>query len=170
MPMYEPGMKVVHPFYGAGVVTDIQADDIDKEKYRYYIIETVPNPNSTEVIVPVEGAVDAGLRPVNDLEDIEVMLSDGCVAPDPDDIEDDFRTRQDAMKKNLKSGSFKRALEAVSKLVFMSSERSLSIPDRQILDKGKDLLACEMALASGSSVDAAKEKVEEYLESILSEK
>ncbi len=162
-------MKVVHPFYGAGVITDIQAEDIKSEEQKYYIIETVPNPTSTEVIVPVEGAVDAGLRPVNDLEDIEEMLSNGCVAPDPGDIEDDFRTRQDAMRNGIKSGSFKRALEAVSKLVFMSSERSLSIPDRQILDKGKDFLACEVALASDSSVDAAMEKVEEYLENILAE-
>lgn len=167
--MYEPGMKVVHPFYGAGTIKDIQAEDIDEEKYRYYVIDTVPSPNSTEVIVPVDGAVDAGLRPVNDMEKIDAMLNNGCVAPDPDDIEDDFRTRQDAMRKSIKSGSFERALEAVSKLVFMGSERSLSIPDRQILDKGKDLLACEVALASDCSVDAAKEKVEEYLESMLAE-
>jgi RNA polymerase-interacting CarD/CdnL/TRCF family regulator len=162
-------MKVVHPFYGAGTIKDIQAEDIDEEKYRYYVIDTVPSPNSTEVIVPVDGAVDAGLRPVNDMEKIDAMLNNGCVAPDPDDIEDDFRTRQDAMRKSIKSGSFERALEAVSKLVFMGSERSLSIPDRQILDKGKDLLACEVALASDCSVDAAKEKVEEYLESMLAE-
>ncbi|MEA3406701.1 MAG: CarD family transcriptional regulator [Chloroflexota bacterium] len=167
--MYEPGTKVVHPFYGAGIVTDIQAEDIEHEKYRYYVIETAPNPNSTEVIVPVEGAVDAGLRPVNDLEDIENMLSDGCVVPNPDDIEDDFHIRQDAMNKSLKSGSFKKVVETVTKLAFMSSERSLSIPDRQILDKGKDLLACELALASDSSVDAAKEKVEQYLKTMLSE-
>ncbi len=167
--MYEPGMKVVHPFYGAGTIAEVQAEDIENEEQRYYIIETVPNPNSTEVIVPVEGAVDAGLRPVNDLEDIEAMLNDGCVPPDPEDIEDDFRTRQDAMKKGLKSGSFKRALEAVTKLIFMSSERSLSIPDRQILDKGKDLLACEVALASDSSMDVAREKVEQYLGDIVPE-
>ncbi|MFP3896106.1 MAG: CarD family transcriptional regulator [Anaerolineales bacterium] len=162
-------MKVVHPFYGAGIIRDVQAEDIEDEEQKYYVIETVPNPGSTEVIVPVEGAVDAGLRPVNDLEDIEDMLSNGCVAPDPEDIEGDFRTRQDAMRNSIKSGSFKKALEAVTKLVFMSSERSLSIPDRQILDKGKAFLACEVALASDSSVDVAMEKVEGYLETIVSE-
>lgn len=167
--MYETGMKVVHPFYGAGIITDIQTEDIEDEEHRYYVIETVPNPSSTEVIVPVEGAVDAGLRPINDLEEIEDMLNNGCVAPDPDDIEDDFRTRQNAMRSSIKSGSFQKALKAVTKLVFMSSERSLSIPDRQILDKGKDFLACEVALASDSSVDAAMEKVEQYLESVVSE-
>ncbi len=158
MYMYSIGTKVVHPCYGAGTIVRIQEKNIADAKNIYYVIDTVGKP--MQIMVPVNQAESAGLRTVGPEQRLRGELASMCTAPDAAEIESDLRTRQGVMQEQLKSGAFLEVVSVVRQLAFMNSRRPLGTMDRQLLDRGKDLLVGELALATSTAVEDAREELE----------
>jgi CarD family transcriptional regulator len=165
--MYEIGSQVVHPWYGAGTIVRIQEKSIDESAHKYYVIDTVAK--SMLVMVPVGRADSFGLRPVGKLGRLREVLASCCMPPAEEEIEEDYRTRQSMMSEQLKSGSFEKVTSAVRTLFFMNTRRTLGMTDRQMLERGKDILASELALASDLEVEAAMHAIEDHLAQMLPE-
>lgn len=163
--MYDVGSKVVHPCHGAGTITRIQEKTIGASHHTYYIISTVCK--SMQVMVPVRRAEDVGIRDVGDEQDLRSTLDFFFVPPGKDDIETDFRTRQNALQEQLKSGSFSDVAGAVRMLYYLNAQRPLGMTDRQMYDDGKQMLASELALASDQEIDGAMEEIENRLANVL---
>lgn len=162
--MFAVGSKVVHPCYGAGTVVHVQKKSIGDNARRYYVIEAVCK--SMQVMVPVNRATDLGLREVGRQQQLMAVLQSCAVPPEDDEIESDLRARQAAMRDQLKSGSFGSVADVVRKLFFLSEKRPLGTVDRQLFDRGKDLLASELALATDCDLEDAMQLVEEVLSSM----
>jgi CarD family transcriptional regulator len=162
--MFAVGSKVVHPCYGAGTVVHVQKKSIGDDARRYYVIEAVCK--SMQVMVPVSRADDLGLREVGRQQHLMAVLQSCAVPPVDGEIESDLRARQAEMRDQLKSGSFTSVADVVRKLFFLSERRPLGTVDRQLFDRGKDLLASELALASDRELDDAMQLVEEALGSM----
>lgn len=163
--LYAVGSKVVHPNHGAGVVVGVQAKSIGETCHRYYIIET----HTMRLMVPVEHAVELGLRRVGSLADLRDMLTNCCEPPRQDDVSQDHRVRKAKLDGELKSGSFERAVYAIRVLFFLNSVRPLGMVDRRLYDRGMNLIASEYALAADITVDEAKEEIESLLGAMLVE-
>lgn len=155
---YPVGSKVVHPCYGAGTVVHIQEKTIGPELHRYYVIDTVGR--AMRLMVPVSNAGDAGLRHIGGEATLRQIL-DGCgIIPKAEEIDPDLRARQADMRERLKSGEFSVVVNVVRLLFFMNTRRPLGSVDRQLFDRGKELLAGELALASDVKMADAMREVE----------
>jgi len=163
--MFAVGSKVVHPCYGAGTIVHIQEKSIGETTHAYYIIDTVGR--SMQLMVPVSGADDAGLRQVLPSASLRQVLIACRDVPGDGDINPDLRSRQNDMRDHLKSGDLSRVADVVRKLFFLNTSRPLGTVDRQLFDQGKGLLAGELALATGSELATAMQEVEDNLAMML---
>lgn len=165
--MFTVGSKVVHPCYGAGTVMRIQEKSIGDTTHAYYVINTVSR--SMQLMVPVRGADDAGLRQVVSSTSLRSYLVACHDLPQDGEINPDLRSRQTDMREHLKSGNLIEVVDVVRKLYFLNSSRPLGTVDRQLFDQGKELLAGELALATGAEMLTAMQEVEDNLAVMLSE-
>lgn len=163
--MYAVGARVVHPSYGAGTIVQIQEKTIDGSDHEYYVIDAVGG--SMQVMVPVQRADRLGLRPVGKLARLRGALACCCVAPAEEEIERDYRVRHRKMGEQVKSGRFDQVASAVRILFFMGTQRNLGVTDRRTFQRGRDILAGELALASGLEVAEALHAIEERLAQML---
>ena len=165
--MFTVGSRVVHPCYGAGTIVRIQEKSIGDTTHAYYVINTVSK--SMQLMVPVKGADDAGLRQILPAASLREMLTACHDLPKDGEINPDLRSRQSAMREHLKSGNLAEVVDVVRKLYYLNNSRPLGTVDRQLFDQGKELLAGELALATGSEILTAMQEVEDNLAVMLSE-
>jgi len=165
--MYAVGSKVVHPYHGAGTILRIQEKSIGDVTNSYYIIDTIPSPRAMRLMVPVEAAERLGLRRVGKPFVLRQMLSSFSEFPDEDEIERDFRSRKANMSERLNSGQFGEVVEAVRRLFYLSTHRSLGTTDRRFFEQGKEILAGELALAADIERAEAMREIEERLLEML---
>jgi CarD family transcriptional regulator len=164
--VFTVGSRVVHPCYGAGEIVRIREKTIGDISHTYYIIDAVMG--DMELMVPVKRADEMGLREVKPLLDLERALAECAVPPEPDDLEKDYRRRKAILSQALKSGDYQEVVEVARRLYFRSTNRVLGATDRTMLNRAKELLAAELAMAADSEVDWAKEQVEDRLAAMAS--
>jgi CarD family transcriptional regulator len=164
--MFAIGSKVVHPCHGPGTVVSIDRKRIGQAEHAYYIIEMLDTPQSTQVMVPVKGATDAGLRTVGRPRRLRMLLSRCGRRPGDELVETDYKRRKTMTAKQLKSGSFPELVDMVRGLTFLEAKRNrpLGYSERVCLDRAKRMLAAELALAADEAVDDVLEEVEWRLE------
>ena len=96
MIMFQVNDRVVHPCYGAGIISRIQTKTISEETRSYYIINTASK--SLQVMVPVERAESVGLRPVSGEGHLRQALEGAEICPAEEDIDKDLHNRQNTMR------------------------------------------------------------------------
>ena len=165
--MYVVGSKVVHPCHGAGTIVRIRNKSIGETRHAYYVIDTVSSTRSTRLMVPVLRAESLGLRHVGKPSRLRKVLASCRVAPEEAKIDNDYKSRQNTMREKLKSGRFEEVTFAVRTLFFMNNRRPLGVTDRRLFDSGKDILASELAVASGLEMSEAVREVEDNLDKML---
>lgn len=136
--MFKKGDFVMHPGYGAGMVTDVRRITVSGQKRRYYFVDLMDGERS--LMIPVEEAEAVGLGPVVDEETILAVLRS-----DPDELAKDYRTRQSRMEKKIYSGDLEKVAEALRDLSWRRRNTQVSIKDGILLDKAKRLLASVLA-------------------------
>lgn len=165
--MYAVGSKVVHPFHGAGQISAIQQKSIGEQHNSYYIINALSD-SSMQVMVPVDKAESLGLRRVGKpfvlRKKLCMLLED---APDDDKVQRNFRARKATLTEKLSSGQFDEVASAVRILFYMSTWRKLCMTDRRFIDRGKDMLAGELALACDVDKTEAMAEIEEHLQEMV---
>ena len=160
--MYTVGSGVVHPYYGPGIIIEIRQASLGSTMQPCYVIRTSSR-NPTLFTIPASLDEQREIRPVADLSFLRMCLLRLCEPPREGQIEQDFAARQRHMRQSLGSGSFEQIVSIVHKLYFLSSKHPLSMIDRRLLEKGEELLAGELALASDTSVAEARREVERNL-------
>ncbi|MFO7917190.1 MAG: CarD family transcriptional regulator [Anaerolineae bacterium] len=167
--MYAVGSKVVHPFHGAGEIAAIQEKSIGKQENSYYVINALSE-SSMQLMVPVDKAESLGLRRVGKpfvlRKKLARLLED---APDDDEVERNFRARKATLTEKLSSGQFEEVASAVRILFYMSTWRKLCMTDRRFIDRGKEMLAGELALACDLDKSEAMAEIEKHLQEMVPE-
>jgi CarD family transcriptional regulator len=136
--MFKKGDFVMHPGYGAGLVTGIKSMTMNGNKRRYYYVDLMDGDRS--LMIPVEEAEAVGLGPVVDEESILAVLRG-----EPGELEKDYRARQARMSKKIYSGDLEKVAEALRDLAWRRRSAQVSIQDGILLDKAKRLLASVLA-------------------------
>ncbi|HUT76917.1 MAG TPA: CarD family transcriptional regulator [Polyangia bacterium] len=141
---YKKGDKAVYPAHGVGEVIDIQVRSLGGTERLFYVLSILEN--GMKVMVPVETAAQAGLRPVMSRKDakkvMEVLAADEvAVKTQP------WNRRYREYMEMLKSGSPMEVAKVLRDLFRLKSEKDLSFGERRLLDTARALLVTELALA-----------------------
>jgi CarD family transcriptional regulator len=159
--MFRKGSRVAHPTHGAGVVIDVREIAVAGSLRRYYHID-LANGNGM-LMLPVEQAEEAGLRPVADPDLILDVLAD-----DPQELSDNYRTRQTRAARKINSGDVKKVAEVLRDLAWRGLTGSLSSGDASLKSKAQKLLASELAVQQeAEDVERASERLRKTLRRTL---
>ena len=154
--MFSIGDKVVYPMHGAGIISNIEEKQVLGETRAYYILN-MPYGNM-QVMVPVNNADQAGLRPVSDEAMVEKIVETLGAPSTPMDDNWNRRTR-DNMEK-LKSGDPCVVAEVIRNLTRVEREKKLSTGEKKLLVNAKQALASEIVLVKNVDENAAMDMID----------
>jgi CarD family transcriptional regulator len=124
-----------------------------------YVIK-IPEQGLT-LYVPVATAEDLGLRPVMSQAHLKRVLH--TLQEEASPLPGDFKQRQELIGEALKTGETLQIAEAVRDLTWHKHHVRLTKRDQDLLDRGREMLASEMALASDTDVSDVSATLDEAL-------
>ncbi|TCL62805.1 CarD family transcriptional regulator [Hydrogenispora ethanolica] len=157
--MFNVGDKVVYPMHGAGVIEDIEEQEVSGERVRYYIIKLPMG--EMKAMVPLNKVKEVGLRQIIDEEEIlkvfEVLKDKTTSMP----INWNHRYRANLEK--IKSGSIFEVAEVVRNLVLRDRQKGLSTGEKKMLENARRILLSELVLAKNVSENMMAEMIDDFL-------
>ncbi len=156
---FSVGDKVVHPHHGPGQITGVEHRELLDGKKRYYVIE-IPSMQLT-VRVPRHKVDHVGVRPAMSHAKVARVLD--TLRSRPGQLPKDHKERQESVWEKIRTSRPILTAEAVRDLTWRSQYAHLTKKDSELLKRGQDYLAAEMALVSDSEVSEASAKIESAL-------
>jgi CarD family transcriptional regulator len=158
---FKIGDMAVYPAHGVGEVTDVQTRSLGGKERSFYILRVVEN--GMKIMVPVETAAAAGLRPLISKKDakkvLEILKSDDiAVKTQP------WNRRYREYMEMLKSGSPFEVAKVLRDLFRLKSDKDLSFGERRLLDTARSLLVTELALSLGKKEEAVERDIQTLFE------
>ncbi len=153
---YSVGDKVVHPHHGPGRIASIENRELLDGLKRYYVIEILSK--GLTLRMPVGKADEVGVRLAMSQARFPQVLS--MLRRKPHLLPEDYRERQEQIVTQLKTGRVMQLARVVRDLSWHRHLAHLTKTDTDLLKQGLDLLAAEMALASGDTVSDASKLIE----------
>lgn len=151
--------KVIHPNHGAGKITGIQQRGPAQEVRSYYVIE-IPGQRLT-VYVPSNRMEQIGVRQAMPLDNLPGVLD--MLQSHADQLPTDHQQRQVGIGEKLDTGRVLQLAEVVRDLTWHRRETHLTKKDTELLKRGRDLLAAELALAADTEVAEANRVIDAAL-------
>lgn len=162
---FSVGDKVVHPIHGPGHITGLERLNLVEGFERYYVIEV--SDRGLTVHVPIRTAEELGLRPVMSPVRLDQVLD--TLSGRPRLLSEDYRVRQARARERLEAGAPLRIAEIVRDLTWHERRAYLTKADSDLLARGRDLLAAEIALVTGAEFTDARQKIEAALAATATE-
>jgi len=149
---FRVGDKVVHPQHGPGQITGIEK----RGAASYYVIDILEQ--RTTLYVPVLRAGEVGMRAAMSRARMQRTLS--ILRGRPRALPEDHRRREEQLRTRLHRGDTLRVVGVVRDLTWRKEQGHLTAKDVELLRRGREILATEMALVSGDSVADASQRLE----------
>ena len=160
--MFEIGDAVVHPAHGAGVVIDLEERQPGGTRMLYYKIKPLACSGLT-LMVPVGNAERIGLRatiPESELDGLWDVLTSR-----PETLPENHTERRKLLESKLRRSEVYHTAEVVRDLVWRQQQCDrLTDEGAQLLEKGVQSLACEIAATRGTDTSEAETQVWARLE------
>lgn len=160
---FRVGDKVVHPSHGAGVICGIETHAINADAGSSYYVISLMSAGSRRVLVPVNNVIMIGLRSAMVRSKASEVLEVLNGRPGP--CSNNFTERQTQLSQMLRSGDPKVWAELVRNLYYRGLKKKLSATDQEYYTRARDMLAGEIALAEGCTIEAAIKRIEDRLRS-----
>jgi CarD family transcriptional regulator len=159
--IFKKGDTVVYPHHGAGRILQVVEQEFEGASRRYYRIRILHNEMS--VMVPVDAAEKAGIRPVISEPEVEEVL--GVLRDDPTGMPKDWNHRVKHNLDKIKTGDVFEVADVVRNLALRDCEKGLSTGEKQMFGKVKSILASELMYAKQMAEDESLR----FLDGILAE-
>jgi CarD family transcriptional regulator len=156
---FSVGDKVVHPRHGFGQITRLERLDLVEGFERYYVIE-VPDHGLT-LHVPVRKMEELGVRPVMSRAKLSRVLE--TLRGRPRQLSEGYKQRQDWIREKLETGGPLRIAEVVRDLTWHERRAYLTKADSELLTRGRDFLAAEIAVVTDTEIAEAKQTIDTAL-------
>lgn len=166
--MFNIGDAVVHPAKGAGIVTGVRRMPGWRKELQCYRIKMVDERTKTVLMIPVEKATDAGLRPA--ISEAGLGHVWRTLAAVPQELPIEHKERYKLLTEKLQTGNVTQIAEVIRDLEWRRinvDNKKLNVPGQRIYEKAMRLLAGELAVSQEISVQTAKDQVEDMLEKSL---
>lgn len=150
---------VVHPIYGVGEIVKIEEKRFSEKEIRLYYKVALPR---NTIWVPVEAQSTIGLRLVTAKSDLD-EYRDLLKSP-PAPIPEKHNERHREQVSRLKEGSFQVVCEVVRDLTAWSLQKPLGAVDKSTLQKTRERLHREWAIAAGVPITEAVKEIDTLLQ------
>ena len=115
-----------------------------------------------QIMVPVEKVKDVGLRNVLKRSGIARVLR--VLRSTPDELSSDHKERQKLATEKLQSSNLIEIAEVMRNLSWQQQRKGhLGSKDTRLLERARDLLAGELAVADGLGIEGALTRIETAL-------
>ncbi|MFV8755034.1 CarD family transcriptional regulator [Nannocystaceae bacterium ST9] len=152
---FNVGDMAVYPAHGVADIIRVETKEIAGNPLRFYHLQV--RGSGLKIIVPIEKALENGMRPLANPDEIDKMfqiLRDHDV---PADRQTWNRRYRNFMEK-IRTGSLYEVAEVYRDLSLLRSQKTLSHGEREMLRTARDLLVGELAVArSATETEVAQE-------------
>ncbi len=153
------GKRVVHPAHGVLTITGVSMRTVNGSTREWAIARCLAPALTIEF--PVENVGLIGLRePLGRSAAQSILDSMGALSQSEPE---NWSRRFKANEEKLASGRPERLAEVVQSLYVRKSKSELSAGERKLLLAASDLLAGELSVALGMTIDAALERIDQQL-------
>ncbi|MBQ9826147.1 MAG: CarD family transcriptional regulator [Firmicutes bacterium] len=149
--MFVVGDRVVYPMHGAGLIEKIEDRQILGETRAYYIIRI--KSGNMQVMVPVKGAEDIGLRYVVDAGEFDEIYK--VLGSESTPMDENWNRRNRDNMEKLKTGDPEQVAEVIRNLVRVDRVKKLSTGEKKLLNTARQILCSEMTMVLNVNDSAA---------------
>jgi len=149
------GDKIFIPNYGAGVVLDIGLRSFQENEKQYVIIYLIVD--DMDLLIPVDRIETYKIRSIVNKLDFERALN--ILGQVTDKLEQNWNKRYRKNSSKIFSGKVDDMCEVLRDLYFLQKKEELPAGEEKILEKVKHLLASEIMLLYGVSINEAYDKL-----------
>jgi CarD family transcriptional regulator len=157
---FKVGDQVVYPHHGVATIERIEDKDVLGEKKSYLVLRL--DAGDLTLMVPAEACEEVGIRNLigkDQVDGVLKVLKKGKVT----DNAENWSRRYKANSEKLKSGDIQLVAEVVRNLSIRERDKGLSTGEKRMLNKARQILAGEMAVALSVEVEEAEKVLEKAL-------
>ncbi|CAN5355916.1 CarD family transcriptional regulator [soil metagenome] len=157
----EVGETLVYPRHGAVTITELSSRTVKGEEKMFMTLAV--HTSELTIQLPVDNVELVGVREVIDAEGVEAVykvLRDEFV-----EEPGNWSRRYKANQEKMASGSVYRVSEVVRDLWRRDQEKGVSAGEKHMLEKARQVLESELALAQDLTALEATERLTEVLQS-----
>lgn len=146
--MFSVGDKVMHPRFGAGKITGESHRELVEGYANYFVIEVVGT--GATAYVPIQKMDELGVRRVMSAAELAKVMAKLC--SNPRSLSSDYKRRQARIEELLNTHQPMTVAEVIRDLTWHRRRKHLTQRDEALLNRGRELLASEMALAADAPI------------------
>lgn len=156
--MFEVGERIVYPLHGLAIVKKIIEKEIEDESLKYYVIE-IPK-EELVVKVPIKNAEEIGLRRVISSDEVAGIFK--IFLKGKSKMSKNWNRRFKKNIERMKTNDITKIAVVVRNLSLKKRDSGLSIREKRMLEKAKEILISEIACAQNINEKEALSEVESY--------
>lgn len=159
MNCFKIGDRVIYPNQGLGLVVDVQEQAYDGEKFTVYHLRLLSS--NTLVMVPLSSCEEIGIRKLignGAVKEIFDYLKNGAV-----EVTMNWKGRYKEHTGLMKSGTVLNMVAVLKSLYYLSLLKPLSFREKKMMEKAKELVVSEIAMASSMSTAQIERKISSML-------
>jgi len=149
---YRINEKVVHPYHGAGVISDICMKDISGEMVECVVISL--SGGRAGILLPADAVEESGLRRVSSDGDIDEAMD--ILSQEGKELPKDWRRRIDVLKERVNSGDPVTIATAIRDVLGRSSFSKMNPSEKRVLNEAITVFAGELSLVRGVKLESAR--------------
>ncbi|MFP4629687.1 MAG: CarD family transcriptional regulator [Desulfohalobiaceae bacterium] len=162
--MFKIDELVVYPAQGVGKVEAITSQEVGGSQNDFYVVRILSNDGT--LMVPVQNALNVGLRSVCDAEYGQTVLQS---MQDRSDFKgyagQNWNRRYREYSEKLKSGDLADIAYVLKELFLISQDKELSFGERRLQEQAMELLTMELSCA----LCKARQQIQAEIENIFSD-
>jgi CarD family transcriptional regulator len=142
-PPFVVGDKVVYPHHGAATITAIRQMEFQGEKRQYYVLEVATD--QLVVSVPVDGALELGVRPVISTNVARKVFA--TFREEPQEAGANWSRWYKLLTEKINSGDIFQVAEVVRDLTYAQQVKGISPALKRMLAKARLIIVSELRFA-----------------------
>ena len=152
---YRINDKVVHPYHGAGVISDICMKDISGELVECVVI--CLSGGRAGILLPADAVEESGLRRVSSDGDIDQAMA--VLSQEGEELPKDWRRRIDVLKERVNSGDPVIIATAIRDVLGRSSFSKMNPSEKRVLNEAITVFAGELSLVRCVKLESARKLI-----------
>ncbi len=152
---YEVNDRVVHPFHGAGVISEISMKDISGEMVECVVISL--SGGRAGILLPLNAVGESGLRKVSSEKQIKDAMK--VLSQPGEKLPKDWRRRIDVLKDRVNSGDPSVIASAIRDVLGRSSFAKMNPSEKRVLNEAVTVFAGELSLVMEITLESAKKLI-----------
>jgi len=152
---FKIGDRVIYPNQGLGVIENIQEEGYNGERFRILHLRILAN--NTLVLVPSTSAEEIGIRKLiseRAVKEIFDYMKNGEI-----EVTMNWKGRYKEHVNLMRSGTILDMVAVLKSLYYLSLIKPLSFREKKMMEKAKELIVSEIAVASSMPVPQIERKI-----------